>query len=157
MDIGKVGDKTSSTAVKAEFKKNWVHRLLELFPDLVLRSGSKPSFFDIRRPVKLMALPVIVPFKILCFIPCTFLWNYFSIGKVLHSKNRVIVEGVNKAKKHIRPTQDNPQGGIVEKELSIHVSNLMLIHKGNPIKVGFKILKDGKKVRINKKNSEVVD
>ena len=77
--------------------------------------------------------------------------------KVLHSKNRVIVEGVNKAKKHIRPTQDNPQGGIVEKELSIHVSNLMLIHKGKPIKVGFKVLKDGKKVRINKKNSEVID
>ena len=77
--------------------------------------------------------------------------------KVLHAKNRVIVEGVNKAKKHIRPTQDNPQGAIVEKELSIHVSNLMLMHKGKPIKVGFKILKDGKKVRVNKKNSEVVD
>ena len=77
--------------------------------------------------------------------------------KILHAKNRVIVEGVNKAKKHIRPTQDNPQGGIVEKELSIHVSNLMLIHKGKPIKVGFKVLKDGKKVRVNKKNSEVVD
>ena len=75
----------------------------------------------------------------------------------MHAKNRVIVEGVNKAKKHIRPTQDNPQGGIVEKELSIHVSNLMLIHKGKPIKVGFKVLKDGKKVRVNKKNSEVVD
>tara|TARA_B110000014_G_C19837697_1_gene434318 strand:+ start:230 stop:538 length:309 start_codon:yes stop_codon:yes gene_type:complete len=77
--------------------------------------------------------------------------------KVLHSKNRVIVEGVNKAKKHIRPTQDNPQGGIVEKELSIHISNLMLIHKGKPVKVGFEILKDGKKVRINKKNNEVID
>jgi len=49
--------------------------------------------------------------------------------KVLTSKNRAIVEGVNKAKKHIRPTQDNPQGGIVEKELSIHLSNLGLITK----------------------------
>jgi len=77
--------------------------------------------------------------------------------KVLRSKNRVIVEGINKVKKHVRPTQDNPQGGIIEKEMSIHVSNLMLVHKGNPVKVGFKILKDGKKVRVNKKNDEVLD
>jgi len=77
--------------------------------------------------------------------------------KILRSKNRVIVEGVNKVKKHVRPTQDNPQGGIIEKEMSIHVSNLMLVHKGKPVKVGFKTLKDGKKVRINKKNNEVLD
>ena len=57
--------------------------------------------------------------------------------KVLTSKNRAIVEGINKAKKHIRPTQDNPQGGIVEKELSINLSNLGLMNKGKLVKVGF--------------------
>ena len=77
--------------------------------------------------------------------------------KILRSKNRVIVEGINKVKKHVRPTQDNPQGGIIEKEMSIHVSNLMLVHKGKPVKVGFKTLKDGKKVRINKKNGDQID
>ena len=77
--------------------------------------------------------------------------------KILRSKNRVIVEGINKVKKHVRPTQDNPQGGIIEKEMSIHVSNLMLVHKGKPVKVGFKTLKDGKKVRINRKNGDQID
>ena len=79
------------------------------------------------------------------------------IIKILSSKNRAIVEGVNKVKKHTRPTQDNPQGGIIEKEMPINISNLMLIHKGNPIKVGFKVLKDGKKVRVNKNKNEVID
>ena len=61
--------------------------------------------------------------------------------KVLTSKNRAIVEGINKAKKHIRPTQDNPQGGIVEKELSINLSNLGLMNKGKLVKVGSDVLK----------------
>ena len=53
---------------------------------------------------------------------------------------------INKAKKSIRPSQENQQGGIVEKELSIHSSNVMLLHKTKPIKVGFKLLKNDKKV-----------
>ena len=59
--------------------------------------------------------------------------------KVVNKKNRAIVEGINKVKKHIRPSQENPQGGIVEKEMSIHMSNLMLMNKNKPVKVGFKI------------------
>ena len=70
--------------------------------------------------------------------------------KVFPKKNRLIVEGLNLVKKHQRPTQENQQGGIVEKELSIHSSNVMFLHKSKPIKVGFNILKYNKKVRINK-------
>ena len=47
--------------------------------------------------------------------------------KVYLNKDRVVVEGVNIVKKHARPTQDNPQGGIIEKELSIHISNIMFM------------------------------
>ena len=79
------------------------------------------------------------------------------VVKLLHDKNRAFVEGVNIAKKHMRPSQDNPQGGIVEKELSINISNLMLLHKGKPIKVGYKLLKNGKKIRINRKNGDQID
>ncbi len=80
-------------------------------------------------------------------------------GRVLRLiglNNRALVEGVNKVKKHMRPSQENPQGGIVEKEMSIHISNLMLVEKNTPTKVGFKVSKDGKKVRINRKNKNVI-
>ena len=55
-------------------------------------------------------------------------------GRVLRLiglNNRALVEGVNKVKKHMRPSQENPQGGIVEKEMSIHISNLMLVEKNH--------------------------
>ena len=78
------------------------------------------------------------------------------ILKVLLNKNRAIVEGLNKAKKHVRPSEQNQQGGIIEKEMSIHLSNLMLIDKGKPTKISFKVLDNGKKVRINRKNSNVI-
>ena len=55
--------------------------------------------------------------------------------KIFTKTNRALVEGINKAKKHMRPTQDNPQGGIVEKELSLHLSNLCLMHKGKNTKL----------------------
>ena len=77
--------------------------------------------------------------------------------KVINLKNRVIVEGINKVKKHTRPNQQNPQGGIVEKELSIHVSNVMFLHKSKPVKVGFKVLKNGNKNRVNKKSGVSID
>mgnify|MGYP006132892823 CR=1 FL=1 len=77
--------------------------------------------------------------------------------KILKVKNRAVVEGVNLAKKHMKPSQENPQGGIIEKELSIHISNLMLVSKGKPVKVGFHFDKNGKKTRVNRKNGESVD
>lgn len=75
-------------------------------------------------------------------------------GKVLVvflKDQRVIVEGVNFIKRHTKPTQDNPQGGIIEKEAPIHVSNVMVVHGGQPTRVGFKRLEDGTKVKIAKK------
>jgi len=79
------------------------------------------------------------------------------IIKILTCKTKVIVEGINQVKKHVRPNQENPQGGIIEKELPVHISNLMLIYKGKPVKVGFKVLKDGKKTRINKVDGNTID
>tara|TARA_X000001036_G_scaffold435511_1_gene476867 strand:- start:251 stop:556 length:306 start_codon:yes stop_codon:yes gene_type:complete len=77
--------------------------------------------------------------------------------KVYLDTDKVVVEGINMVKKHTRPTQDNPQGGIVEKEASIHVSNIMLVVSGKPTRVGFKILENGKKVKVAKSNGEVIN
>ncbi|WP_088070796.1 50S ribosomal protein L24 [Gottfriedia luciferensis] len=73
-------------------------------------------------------------------------------------KNRVLVEGVNIIKKHSKPTQANPQGGIIEKEAPIHVSNVMALDPktGVPTRVGYQLV-DGKKVRIAKKSGELLD
>ena len=69
---------------------------------------------------------------------------------------RVIVAGLNIVKKHVKPSASNPQGGITEKEASIHISNIALVDKdGKAIKIGFKIEGD-KKVRINKKTGETL-
>ena len=76
--------------------------------------------------------------------------------RLMSNNNRALVEGINKVKKHMRPSQENPQGGIVEKEMSIHLSNLMLLEKSKAIKVGFKILDNGKKVRINRSNNNII-
>ena len=81
-------------------------------------------------------------------------------GKVLRvdrEKNRAIVEGLNLVKKHTKPNAQNPQGGIVDKEASIHISNLSLIDPKTKkaTRVGFEV-KDGKKVRISKKSNVVI-
>ena len=76
--------------------------------------------------------------------------------KIILNKNRALVEGVNKVKKHTRASQENPQGGIIEKEMSIHLSNLMLLNKGNVVKVSFQVLDSGNKVRVNKKTGSVI-
>ena len=82
-----------------------------------------------------------------------------SEGKVLSvfsDKNKAIVEGVNMMKKHMKPNAQNPQGGIVEKEAAIHISNLSIFNsKGESSRVGYKI-EDGKKVRFTKKSNEVI-
>ncbi|WP_373894607.1 50S ribosomal protein L24 [Virgibacillus natechei] len=74
------------------------------------------------------------------------------------SKDRVLVEGVNMVTKHAKPSQDNPQGGILELEAAIHVSNVMPIDpkSGEPTRVGYEV-RDGKKVRIAKKSGEAID
>ncbi|WP_248929021.1 50S ribosomal protein L24 [Paenibacillus hamazuiensis] len=74
-------------------------------------------------------------------------------------ENRVLVEGINMVKKHAKPSQQNPQGGIINQEAPIHVSNVMLIDpkSGKPTRVGYKVLENGKKVRVAKKSGEVID
>ncbi|KRM94982.1 50S ribosomal protein L24P [Liquorilactobacillus aquaticus DSM 21051] len=80
------------------------------------------------------------------------------VEKVLPGKNRVIVKGVNIIKKHQKPTNANPNGGIVEIEAPIHASNVMLIDPSNneTTRVGVKVV-DGKKVRVSKKTGEVLN
>ncbi|APU67510.1 MAG: 50S ribosomal protein L24 [Christiangramia sp.] len=79
-----------------------------------------------------------------------------KVQKVLRDKNKAIVEGVNMISKHEKPSAQNPQGGIKEKEAPIHISNLALIdNNGNTTRVGFKE-EDGKKVRFSKKSNEVI-
>lgn len=82
-----------------------------------------------------------------------------SEGKVLTvfiEKNKAIVEGVNMIKKHMKPNAQSPQGGIVEKEAAIQISNLSLLNaKGETTRVGYK-MEDGKKVRYAKKSNEVI-
>ena len=81
-------------------------------------------------------------------------------GKVLHvfpKKERVIVEGVNFIKRHTRPSQENPQGGIGEREGTLHVSNVMVVHDGSPTRIGYKKLENGLKVRIASKTGEEIN
>ena len=77
--------------------------------------------------------------------------------KVLNSRGRLVVEGINMLKRHMRPNQENPQGGIIEKEGSIHVSNVQLVSGGKSTRVGYKILDNGKKVRFSKKTGKNID
>ena len=80
-------------------------------------------------------------------------------GKVIavDTKNhRVLVEGVNMVTKHTKPSAANQQGGIVETEAYIAVSNVMYLHKGQPTRIGFKMDGD-KKVRFAKNTGDVID
>ena len=81
-----------------------------------------------------------------------------SILRVLRSKDRVIVDGVNIVKSHTRPSQAQP-GGIIDKEASIHISNVALADPkdGSATRVGYKFLADGRKVRFSKQSGEVID
>ena len=78
-------------------------------------------------------------------------------GKILEvfpKKMKAIVEGVNLKKRSIRPTQDNPAGGFVDREAPLHISNLVAIHNDQATRVGYKKLENGKKVRISVKTNE---
>ena len=80
--------------------------------------------------------------------------------RVLADTNRLVVEGVNIIKRHTRPNpQKNVKGGIVEREASIHASNVMLLDpdSNEPTRVGIKTLPDGRRVRIGRKSGTVVD
>ncbi|ATF40565.1 50S ribosomal protein L24 [Weissella paramesenteroides] len=79
------------------------------------------------------------------------------VVKTISSQDRVVVEGVNMVKKHQKPNNQYPQGGIVELEAPIHVSNVQLLDPSTnePTKVGYKV-EDGKKVRFAKKSGKTL-
>jgi large subunit ribosomal protein L24 len=78
---------------------------------------------------------------------------------VMPSGNRVLIERVNLIKKHQRPTKQYQQGGIIEKEAPVNLSNVMLVCPkcDKPMRFGNKVLETGKKVRVCKKCKEVID
>ncbi|CFX04632.1 Ribosomal protein L24 [Syntrophomonas zehnderi OL-4] len=82
-----------------------------------------------------------------------------KVLKAIPAQNRVVVEGINKVKKHQRPTRAIPQGGILQVETPMNVSNVMLVCEkcNQPTRIAKGFLEDGTKVRVCKKCGEVVD
>ncbi|PJB69000.1 MAG: 50S ribosomal protein L24 [Alphaproteobacteria bacterium CG_4_9_14_3_um_filter_47_13] len=82
-----------------------------------------------------------------------------EILQTMPQERRVLVQGVNIAKKHRKPTQANPNGGIESIEKTIHISNVALLDpkEDKPTRIGYKTLKDGKKVRVAKRSGETIE
>ncbi|WP_010137073.1 50S ribosomal protein L24 [Ochrovirga pacifica] len=78
-----------------------------------------------------------------------------KIVKILTKDNKAIVEGVNLVKKHTKPSAQNPQGGIIEKEAALPISNLAIVENGEVTRVGYRF-EDGKKVRFSKKTDKAI-
>jgi len=76
-----------------------------------------------------------------------------KVLQILREKDRAIVEGVNMISKHTKPSAQNPQGGIVKKEASLHISNLLLVEDGVVVRCGYKVDGDTK-TRISKKTKK---
>jgi large subunit ribosomal protein L24 len=81
-----------------------------------------------------------------------------EVLRVFPTERRVIVQGVNVAKRHTKPRMGDP-GGIVEKELTLHISNVSHVDpaSGKPTRIGYKTLGDGRKVRVARRSGEVID
>ena len=79
-----------------------------------------------------------------------------EVAQVLPTENKVIVSGVNTAKKHQKPRAANQQGGIIDRDMPIDASNVMLVHRGTPTRVGYRIDANGNKVRVAKRTGEVI-
>ncbi len=80
-------------------------------------------------------------------------------GRVLTvdvKNQRAIVEGINLVSRSTKPNAKNPQGGIIKKEASVHISNLNVVENGRPVRIGRKRDENGKLVRISKKTKEVI-
>jgi large subunit ribosomal protein L24 len=80
-------------------------------------------------------------------------------GEIVHvypSDNKVLVNGINTAKKHSKARRANQPAGIIDRDMPVHASNVMLVHKGKTTRIGYKIQADGTKVRIAKRNGEVI-
>jgi large subunit ribosomal protein L24 len=79
-----------------------------------------------------------------------------QVMQIDSTRGRVVVERVNLVKRHQRPTAQQRQGGIIEKEAPIHLSNVALVHKGERTRVGFRVV-EGKKLRWSRKHDEAID
>ena len=81
-----------------------------------------------------------------------------EVIKVMPKEERVLVQGVNEVKRHQRQTQ-NQQGGIITKEAPLHISNVAHLdpQESKPTRIAYKVLKDGRKVRVAKRSGEVID
>lgn len=77
-----------------------------------------------------------------------------KIMRVIPDNDQVVVEGINVRKKHVKPTQANPQGGLIEKEMPIHISNVSPVADGKPTRVRFQTKPDGSKIRVAVVNGE---
>lgn len=79
-----------------------------------------------------------------------------EVAEVITKSDRVLVKGVNVRKRHVKPTQLNPQGGIIEKEMPLHISNVSPIVDGKPTRVRFEVKADGSKVRVAARGGKVL-
>ena len=79
-----------------------------------------------------------------------------TILRVLPKEGKVIVEGVNIAKKHQRPVRATMQAGIIDKDMPMDASNVAYVHKGKPTRIGYRFDDDGKKVRVARRTGEVI-
>jgi large subunit ribosomal protein L24 len=79
-----------------------------------------------------------------------------EVVQVFPAENKILVNGINTAKKHSKARRANQPGGIIDRDMPIHASNVMLVHKGKPTRVGYKVQADGTKVRVAKRNGEVI-
>lgn len=82
-----------------------------------------------------------------------------SVLRVIPKTERVVVQGINMVTKHIKPTKDNPQGGIIKREAALHISNVMLADPatGDPTRIRIQTLEGGRKVRIAAKSGQQID
>ena len=80
-----------------------------------------------------------------------------EIAFVFPKTNQVIINGVNTAQKHQRAQRANDQGGIIDKDMPIDASNVMLVYKGRRVRIGYKIREDGTKVRIARPGGEEIE
>ena len=79
-----------------------------------------------------------------------------TVLRVLPKEGKVIVEGVNIAKKHQRPVRATMQAGIIDKDMPMDASNVAYVHKGKPTRLGYRFDDDGKKVRVARRTGEVI-
>jgi len=78
-----------------------------------------------------------------------------KVLKVIVDKSQAVVEGVNMVSKHKKPSAQSPQGGIEKMEAPLHISNLMIVENGKPVRVGYRE-ENGKKIRFSKKSDKAI-